>query len=183
MNFSHILLGKHVSHKYNRDMRDATIDNLKVQPDPKTGKIPTTKQMQLLYVLNPYWRKNKVTYAVAAKLLGISISCVGKRMNCFKRRCPELHKNFDVARYPDKYREKRVFHKTGCVDCGTDVPENQRLCFRCWRARDRKYNPNDYKKDPMFPANGATKSTILWDKWEDNDYHWNNQARSLRRRY
>ena len=155
-------------------MDETTIDNQKVRPDQKTSKKPTVKQRQLLYVLNPFRRKNKVTYAVAAKLLGISISSCGQRMNRFKRRCPELHKNFDKARYPDKYREIRVVHKTGCVDCGEDVPENQRLCFRCWRIRDRKYNPNVYKQDSMFPANGATKSTIEWDKWEDNDYAFGN---------
>lgn len=164
-------------------MEQTTINNLKVRPDQKTGKLPTTKQLQLLYVLNPFRRKKKVTYAVAAELLGITISCVGKRMGNFKRRCPELHKNFDMARYPDKYREVRHVHKTGCVDCGTAVPENQRLCFRCWRIRDRKYNPNNYKQDKMFPLNGRTCSTIDWDKWEDNDYHHNNQCRPSRRRF
>ena len=182
MNFNKILFGKHVGHRYNRDMDKTTIDNQKVQPDQKTGKKPTTKQLELLYVLNPFRRKNKVTYAVAAVLLGISISCVGKRMSNFKRSCPVLHANFDKVRYPDKYREKRVVHKTGCIDCGTDVPVNQRLCFRCWKIRDKKYNPNDYNQDTMFPANGKTKSTILWDKWADNDYyHSPNEQRSSSR--
>jgi hypothetical protein len=164
-------------------MDKITIDNLKVRPDQKTGKKPTTKQLQLLCVLNPFRRRRKVTYAEAAALLGISVSSVNGRMSNFKHRCPELHKNFDVVRYPKKYREVRHVHKTGCVDCGTPVPENQKLCFGCWRIRDRKYNPHIYKQDKMFPKNGRTCSTIDWDKWEDNDYHWNNQCRHQRRSY
>lgn len=165
-------------------MEQSTIDNLKVRPDQKTGKRPTVKQLQLLYVLNPFRRKKKVIFKVAAILLGITDTAVASRMRGFQKRCPILYGNYCVARYPRKRkRPKKVIHETGCQDCGTDILENQQLCFRCWKIRDRKSNPNNYKQDTMFPANGATKSSIDWDKWSDNDYHWNNQCRHQRRSY
>lgn len=182
--FFQIFLVDNPNHRYNKVMSEITINNLMVRPDPKTGKLPTTKQLQLLLVLNPFRRKKKVTYKQAAILLGITDCAVASRMRGFQKRCPILYANYCVARYPRKHkRPKKVIHEAGCPDCGCDIPDNQEFCFRCWRTRDRKYNPNNYKQDSMFPANGVTKNTINWDKWEDNDYHCQNRARSLRRRF
>ena len=86
------MLGKHVGHRYNKGMDKTTIDNLKVQPDQKTGKKATKKQMELLLILNPF--EFNRTYADAAEILGVSESNIQTRMSEFKKRCPAAYEKF-----------------------------------------------------------------------------------------
>ena len=152
--------------EYNVVMENKDIDILTVNPDPITGKLPTKKQLEVLTLLNPLkypGMKNKEV----GLLLGISAKAAQDRMSTLKKRCPDIYDKFRKLRFEKKEVKHR--YKTGCKDCGTDIPYGQDICFRCWRSRDKKLNPKAYKQDRMFPANGPTKSTIDWDKWEDND--------------
>lgn len=157
---------------YNKSMDTLRTDNLRVRPDPKTGKLPTQKQLDVLRALNPFCSGKKPTSKEAASALGISVAALKTRLATFRKRCPILSQRFRLARFPKKreYLQKIYSEPGRCCYCGRDIPEKQDICFRCWRKRDRKLNPDNYKKDPMFPTNGVTKSTIDWDKWEDNDY-------------
>jgi len=58
---------------------------------------PTTKQLELLQVLNPY-KEIKVTYDMAAGILGISINGVKGRMRRLKKRCPDVYWKFNQLR-------------------------------------------------------------------------------------
>ena len=58
---------------------------------------PTRKQLELLLVLNPF-NCERVNYHEAADIIGISESCVKKRMHRFKKRCPEAYWKFRALR-------------------------------------------------------------------------------------
>ena len=44
--------------------------------------------------------------------------------------------------------------------CGVCILVGQDACYGCWRIKDRKKNPKNYRRDLMYPANGRTPSTI-----------------------
>ncbi len=53
---------------------------------------PTEIQMEILLVLNPY--EFNRTYKDAARILGISETCVGSQMARLKKQCPVIYKRF-----------------------------------------------------------------------------------------
>lgn len=141
---------------------------LKVKPDQTTGKIPTKKQLEVIMLVNPF-RAKSVKYADAAKILGITVSAVKERMTSLRKRCPQIWESFRKERFKDRVTHQPTKYTTGCVGCGCDLPDGQDTCYRCWREQDRKYNPDLYRKDKMFPANGKTMSKIDLDIMEEHN--------------
>lgn len=130
-----------------------------VKPDQITGKLPTKKQLEVMVLINPF-RAKSVKYSDVAKMLGITTLAVKERMKTLSKQCPQIWQAFRRERFKDRVNHLPKKHTTGCVGCGCIVPENQEMCYRCWREIDRKYNPELYKKDSMFPANGKTVSKL-----------------------
>lgn len=56
------------------------------------SKLPTHKQLVLLFALNPYC--SRTTYREAGQILGISENGVKSRMFRLKQRCPTVYINF-----------------------------------------------------------------------------------------
>ena len=140
-------------------------------------KQPTEKQWKILLALNPF--EFSRTYKDAAAVLGISETCVKSRMARLKKQCPIIYEKFREAVMENKVKVKHgisiyedvipkeqfdvpkiSFKMKNKCKCGIIIPDGQDMCYGCWRIKDRKKNPKNYRRDLMYPTNGQTPSMI-----------------------
>lgn len=68
----------------------------KIKTDDETGLLPTERQVEILFLLNPF--RFDRTYKDAAEILGISVWAIQKQMSNLKKRCPAIYKRFKKLR-------------------------------------------------------------------------------------